>query len=105
MDRRRGGSTAWGGVTERSKVPVPVPEQLLLITAASKAEAPVFGWGATVDVPQSGRSTETLQISDVMVLLPLRTSQCCPGLTAVINRDETGATMTAYNTESHSAKQ
>lgn len=27
-----------GGVTERSKVPVPVPEQLLLITAASKAE-------------------------------------------------------------------
>lgn len=39
MDRRRGGKhSVGGGVTEQSKVPVPVPEQLLLITAASKAE-------------------------------------------------------------------
>lgn len=55
MDRRRGGKQSVGG-TEQSRVPDTVPEQLVLITAASKTEGSsrVRGRVPTVGVRLSG---------------------------------------------------
>lgn len=76
--------------TEQSGVPDTLPVQLVLITAASKTEGSsgVRGRVPAVGVLLSRSSTKTLQISDAIVFLPLRTSECCLGLTAVLTEME-----------------